>query len=360
MKDAEFLASATDVINHLEKEVRRVKPEESARWRALEIGCGSGRLLRPMSRHFLALEGVDLSGPVTLEQIADGSIGFLYSYDFFQHLSNRELFLNFLRASHRVLQPGGLARFEFTGVPDGQFSSREILELAHTYDFQVLALEGVSTPSMWTTWRKRASGWSQAVANTAPSTIRRITNASSFEPVAPSRGRFASICLRVENLPDDAGLNHLRVRIGNSQGNVTYIGSVDRTGVRPIYVDLPELEATGLLPVQLFWLEEPISAPATLRVIPPGPVIPRILYAPKRAPGRRIRMTLEEVARPYDLAVTIGGRPVEDLEKFCTDPRAQRYEVEFHIPEEIEPGLHDVTVAIGARKLPSWRVQVDG
>jgi SAM-dependent methyltransferase len=379
--DAEFLAAATVVINNLEKELRRVKAEERSRWRALEIGCGAGRLLRPMSRHFLEIHGVDVSEARVREargnlqdlpqvhlhvsddnglgEIAEESIDFVYSYDFFQQIRNREAAVNFLREAQRVLRPGGLARLEFAGGSAGQFSSRELLEFAHAHDFQVLALEGVATPSLWTTWRKRPAGHLNGTEGAAPAIIRRITNASSFEPVAPCRGRFASICLRVENLPRDAGLHDLRVTIGNSLGTITYIGPADRNGWQQIYADLPELEATGLLPVQLFRMEDPLSEAATLRVIPPGPAIPRILYAPKRAEGRMVSITLEEVARPYELEVTLGGRPVEDLEKICTDPRAQRYEVKFHLPEETGPGLHHVNIAVGRRKLAPWALEVN-
>jgi hypothetical protein len=218
---------------------------------------------------------------------------------------------------------------------------------------------------MWTTWRKQPAGWSArleqqvaALGNTLPVKIHKITNAYSFEPVAPCRGRFAVISIRVENLPADADLNHLRVTIGNSQGTVTAIGAVDRSGWQRIRVDLPELEATGLLPVQLFWLDRPLSEPATLRVIPPGPSIPRIVAAPQRVENRRVALTLEEIARPFDIEVRMGGHPVEDVEKICTDPRPQRYQVSFRLPEEIGPGLHHIKLNIGRRKLPPVPVEV--
>src|SRR5258708_15531090 len=59
--DAGFFATATEVINGLEWELRRAPRLERARWRALEIGCGPGRLMRPMSRHFAEIHGVDVS-----------------------------------------------------------------------------------------------------------------------------------------------------------------------------------------------------------------------------------------------------------------------------------------------------------
>jgi len=380
--DAEFFAVATDVVNGLEKELRRARPEERGRWRALEIGCGTGRLMRPMSRHFLEIHGVDLSDKLIgearenlrdvphahlhlsqgpgLADFADESLDFIYSHDFFAHVPSREAALDFLRESQRVLRPGGYARLEFAGGPGSPFSTQELLEFAQAHDFQVLALEGVSTPSLWTTWRKRPAGGPQESTAGAPATvIRRITNASSFEPVAPCRGRFASIALRVENLPPDAGLHHLRVMIGNSLGAVTYIGPPDRTGWQEVRVDLPELEATGLLPVQLFWLEQPLSAPTTLRVIPPGPLIPRVVLAPQRAEGRMAKVTIEEVARPYEIEISVGGRTLDDVEKVCTSPRTQRYDVQCLLPEEIGPGVHQLEIRIGRRKLGPLPIHVE-
>ena len=59
--DADFFATATEVINSLESELRRVPPPQRSAWKALEIGCGPGRLMRPMSRHFAEIHGVDVS-----------------------------------------------------------------------------------------------------------------------------------------------------------------------------------------------------------------------------------------------------------------------------------------------------------
>ncbi len=394
--DAEFLAAATGVINDLEAELRRLKTEERGSARALEIGCGSGRLMRPMSRHFLEIHGVDVSPEfiqeareslrdlpnarpqqirgTSLEDFADQSFDFVYSFDLFPHIPSQQLVVAFLREIHRVLRPGGLARLQFNGAAGSQsfdqwtgarFTQHELMDFAQAHDFQVLALDGVSTPSMWTTWRKQPAGWfagleekTAAWGDTLPVTIHKITNASSFEPVAPCRGRFAAISIRAENLPPDAGLNHLRATIGSSLGTITSIGAPDREGWQRIRVDLPELEATGLLPVQLLWLEQPISPPATLRVIPPGPPIPRVIMAPRRIENRIVRLTLEEIARPWEIEIWVEGQPVEDLEKTCSDPRPQRYQVNFRLPERVGPGLHHLKINIGHRKLPAVPIEV--
>jgi SAM-dependent methyltransferase len=403
--DEDFFATAAEVVNSLEWELRRVPAAERTGWQALEIGCGPGRLMKPMSRHFAAVHGVDVSDEMialareklkgienvfphatdgaSLSQFADDSFEYVYSYAVFQHIPTREVVYQYLNEIHRVMKAGGLARMQFNGLAatgysgsgDGdtwsgaRFSSSELLEFTAMRDFQMLALEGVGTQYMWTTWRKRDRGWFSAQQDATPEEtvrIRRITNAHSSEPVAPSRGRFASISIWVENLPPEAGLHQLRVTIGDSLGTVTYIGPADRTGLQQVTVILPELEATGLLPVELRWLGTRIAPPAVLRVIPPGPSVPRLasvtdgvnLVSDRRIETRNVKLTLEEIVRPYEIEVSVGGRTVDGLEYFCIDPRPQKFELNFRLPEDVGPGRHELVVRIGRRKLAPVPLEV--
>src|SRR6476646_10124230 len=61
-QDEEFFASAGDVVRLLEDELKRLPGNipPPAR-RGLEVGCGPGRLMRPMNRNFGELHGVDVS-----------------------------------------------------------------------------------------------------------------------------------------------------------------------------------------------------------------------------------------------------------------------------------------------------------
>src|SRR5260370_42704918 len=117
--DAGFFATATEVINGLEWELRRVPALERARWRALEIGCGPGRLMRPMSRHFAEIHGVDVSDEMialarqklrdipnahphatdgsSLARFENESFEFVYSYAVFQHIPSRDGVFEYLR-----------------------------------------------------------------------------------------------------------------------------------------------------------------------------------------------------------------------------------------------------------------------
>ncbi|HYK59128.1 MAG TPA: class I SAM-dependent methyltransferase [Bryobacteraceae bacterium] len=437
--DAGFFATASEVIRRLDAELRRFPSGETLRLNALEIGCGPGRLMRPMSRHFAEVHGVDVSDEMialaceklrdtpnafphvsngaSLEQFGDGSFGFVYSYAVFQHIPSREVVYQYLREIRRVLIPGGLAHLQFNGLPrdpisegsyntwtGARFSAEEILQFTRDNDFQMLALEGASTQYMWTTWRKRPMQ-QLALPAVPPAAVRRITNASSSEPVAPCRGRFASISLWVENLPEDAGLHDLQVFIGGSRGTVEHIGPPNRDGFQQVNVALPPMDATGLLPVELLWRDKRISPVATLRVIPPGPLVPRLqsvcdavnLVAENRIETRLVKMTLEEISRPEEIRASIDGRAVETsarvrhnrsltvaaqptlsgsqplteprpsgsgqtdelgLDYFCVDPRPQRYEVNFRLPEEIRSGIHTLEVSLGRRRIGGALLEV--
>ena len=59
--DQEFLSTAKDLVGELIAELKRLPDCDRKRRRALEIGCGPGRLLRPMSQYFGQIYGVDVS-----------------------------------------------------------------------------------------------------------------------------------------------------------------------------------------------------------------------------------------------------------------------------------------------------------
>ncbi len=402
-----FFATAAEVVKGLEWELRRIPFAQRGGCKALEIGCGPGRLIRPMSWHFAEIYGVDVSDEMialakdklrdianaqvyatdgaSLSQFEADSIDFLYSYAVFQHIPSREVVVQYFREIRRVLKPGGYARLQINGLPrrdeafdtwsGARFSAADILEFTRDNDLQMLALEGVLTQYMWTTWRKQERGWLDKQYDRqdldqvrSALRIRRITNANSSEPVAPCRGRFASISIWVENLPADAGLHHLRVLIGDAFGSITYIGPPDSAGLQQLNVLLPELESTGLLPVEIRWMEQPISEAARLRVIPPGPTVPRVfsltdgvnLVAKNRIETRSVKLTLEEISRPHEIEAAVSGVPVEGLEFFCIDPRPQRFELNFKLPEGIAPGDHVLQLKIGHRKLAPIPIEVVG
>lgn len=400
--EEEFFATAAEIVNSLDAELRRLPPGNWRSRRALEIGCGPGRLLKPMSRRFGEIHGVDVADEMIrlararlhaiphvhvhatngaeLSQFADSSFDFVYSYAVFQHIPDREVVMSYLHETRRVLKPGGLARFQLNGLPKSaktydtwagvRFAPEEIVEFTRSQNFQLLALEGTMTQYMWTSWIKREPGWRQAAARRAAlsssTRIRRITNAHSSEPVAPNRGRFGSISIWVENLPEDLDLSGLTISVGGSPARATYIGPRDPGGVQQINAVLAEGGATGLMPVELLWFGEPLCRPAVLRIIPAGPDVPRIasvsdgvnLMSGLRIETGTVKVTIEDVVRPEAFSATISGRPAEDVDAFCVDPLPRKYEINFLVPAGVEPGPHVLQMMLGRRRFAPVGIEV--
>lgn len=392
----EFFATGQEIVVSLERELARLAPGNPRARRALEIGCGPGRLLLPMSRHFGEIHGVDVSdemiararqnlAPVphahvhatngaSLAAFADSSFDFVYSYAVFQHIPSRDVVFEYMAETERILKPGGIARFQFNGLPQtarqydtwsgARISRTEVLDFAGSRGLQVLALEGIDTQYMWSTWRKPPLA---PDPSTGPVRIRRVTNAHSSEPVVPRRGRFAALSIWIENLRGDAGLPELEVRVDRAPGVVTYIGPANRTQLRQLTAILPPLAATGLLPVEIVWQGNPLCDPFAIRVTPPGPPIIRVvsvsdgvnLLAGRRIGTGVVKVTLEELERPDEFTASIGGLAVTDVDSFCTDPLPQRYELNFPVPAGVAAGGQWLEMRVGHRRLPPVALEID-
>jgi hypothetical protein len=283
--------------------------------------------------------------------------------------------LGYLRETHRVLKPGGLVRCQINGLPESaagydtwhgvRVSAAQIREFALANDFQLLALEGAGTQYMWVTLAKRPTGWHAGLPHRrgpARAAIRRLTNAFGTEPLATSRGRFAAISLWIEALPPECDLLHLEVSIGGLSANPFYIGPVESDGLSQVNVALPPGVESGLQSVQLKALGEPLCPPTTLRVVPPGPNVARVLAvsdAVDLLSGTTIRsgivkLVLEDVEGVAGFRASLDGRELSRFESFCIDPVPMRYEINVYLTSGPPPGRHRLEVGLGGRKLGSF------
>jgi len=400
--DAEFFATAADVVRGLRGELRHLRPPGRPlpkNLKALEIGCGPGRLMRPMSADFAEIHGTDVSdemirlaaeklrdipnahlhhtGQAGLSIFPDESFDFLYSYAVFQHIPSREVVFEYLTEARRLLKPGGILRCQINGLPettaryttwDGvRIPADDIAEFALRHDFQLFALENVSTQYLWTTWRKRPVGWRAALRPArAPATrIRIISNALTADPLVPASGPRAFAALRIESLPADCDLLNLQVTIDGRPGVLSYLGPPEWDGVVQLNVAIPAGTRTGLVPVEVFWLGDPLTS-AWMRVVPSGPVVPRLcacrdgenLMLGTRIVSGCIKLVMEETLRPDLFHATIDGLPVEHVQAFCTDPVEQRHEINFRLPKATGPGMHELRIHIGRRAFPPVTIEV--
>ena len=399
----EFLATAVRTAEGLADELERLPASINPRARrALEIGCGPGRLMRPMSSHFGEIHGVDISDEMVrlaqkrmhdiphahlhhtetsdLSMFADDSFDFVYSYAVFQHIPNREVVFQYFREIRRVLKIGGIARLQLNGLPESEapyntwhgvrISAEEVAGFVRENDFQLLALEGIATQYMWTTWSKRPLGWAADQEDNKPileeAFIRRITNTNSSEPLAPTRGRFASISLWMENLPDECDLNFLDIKIGGVKAFIFYFGPPKYNGLRQVNAYLPEGLKTGLQPVEVFWRGHQACPPATLRLVPPGPPVPRVatvtdavnLLSGSKIVTGSIKVVLEETEHPEEFQASLGSHPVSAPEICTTDPRMPEFAIIFKVPDNVGPGHHRLEMRLGHRRFAPMDIEV--
>ena len=271
--EAEFLATAADVVRELEKVLKRFPASQpSSARRALDIGCGPGRVVLPMSRHFGEIHGVDVSPemiaqarsrlreiPQAYVHVSSGSdlslfpadhFDFVYSYAVFQHIPSEHVVFSYLRETVRVLKPGGFAHLQINGLPktSGQYntwegariSADEIRAFTREHGVQLFSLTGIDTQYMWTTWRKPLA-----------CRIHSIANAFSSEQAVPATGRIACAALSIENLPSECDLNSVAALFDGVPGTVSSIGPQAQNDLTHVNAFLPPGVRTGLVPVRL-------------------------------------------------------------------------------------------------------------
>ncbi len=398
--DEEFFSTGKEIVVALEMDLKRLRGRDAA----LEIGCGPGRLMRPLSRHFGEIHGVDVSDQMIrlarerlrnapnahahhssgsdLARFPDEKFDYVYSYAVFQHIPSRDVVLQYLREARRVLKTGGILRCQINGLPPHarqydtwsgvRFSPSEILQFAADEDFQLLALEQIWTQYMWITARKRAAGWTASLAGRAAdlrageARIRNIGNASTGEAVAPAAGLFASLGVFVRGLPEECGIDHLNLTADGKPCRLTYIGEPEPDGAVQVNATLPEGLRTGIVPIELQWLGRPVCAPGWIRIVPPGPPAPRImeltdaidLLSGNRIASGLLKVTMREVTRPEEFRAAVSGRETALPEFFCVDPIVQKFEFNFRLPEGLAKGPHEVRARLGRREFAPLTIEV--
>jgi SAM-dependent methyltransferase len=384
--DDEFFATAADLIKGLVADFKRLPGREAA----LEIGCGPGRLMRPLSRYFGEIHGVDVSDAMIglarerLRDVANahphhgtgsdlalfpgGKFDFVYSYAVFQHIPSRDVVFQYLREAWRVLKPGGVLRCQLNGLPPHatrydtwsgvRITPDEIRAFAREQGFRLLALEEIWTQYMWITCCKPGG---PVAAPAGPPAIRNISNALTGEAVAPASGPMAALSLWMENVPSDTDLNNTRVTADGRECRLVYIGHPAADGITQVNVMLPEGLRTGLIPIEVTG-----GASGWVRVIPPGPAVPRItnvtdgvnLLSAHRVVSRTVKIAMRDVSHPECFRAALDGAPVAGVESFCTDQTKQTYEFNFRLHDAVAPGAHEVRIALGRREFAPVAIEV--
>ncbi len=133
-------ASVADVLSD-------IGPFLSSDATALEIGCGIGRILRPLAKRFRTVYGVDISPEMIrrakkrlsdlrnvrlwvnngedLRPLGAGQVDLAISYIVFQHIPDPAVIQKYIEDACRVLKPGGVFQFQVCGHPDTPEAAEE-------------------------------------------------------------------------------------------------------------------------------------------------------------------------------------------------------------------------------------------
>jgi SAM-dependent methyltransferase len=156
--------------------------KDPKRMKVLEIGCGTGRMTRSLAEVFSEVYAVDVSGEMIakakegladlgnahlfqnngadLQVLGEVQVDFAFSYIVFQHIPSREVIYNYVREVYRLLQPGGLFKFQVQGVPAAQgtdpdtwlgvhFSDEDAVKMAEACGFEPRYRHGAGSQYFW-------------------------------------------------------------------------------------------------------------------------------------------------------------------------------------------------------------------
>jgi ubiquinone/menaquinone biosynthesis C-methylase UbiE len=386
-----FHQSAADVIRELESELHRLDSlgEGLARRRALEIGCGPGRLMLPLSRHFDEIYGVDISDEMIriarerlqsvpkahllvnnggdLAPFENDYFSFVYSYIVFQHIPSKEIVFNYLREIQRVLVPGGITRFQVRGAPPSRASLKEsitwkgcvvldseIVDFAREARMELVGLTGEQTQYLWVTLRKPPRP-----------TLLAVTSTSSASTTIPQKGPAAAISLWIQNAPGGSDLTLLSAQIDGREVRGLYLSPIAADGRCQMNACLPADVPLGRVDVALAYHGQ-VMGPAHSITVERALLIPRVVGVvdaknvamEMRSDSGGIKVLIEEVEALDHLAFQLGGVEVKDVDITCTNRILDQYLFTFLVPPEVEEGSVSLSVYFRGRVVYEASVEI--
>jgi len=187
-----------------------------------------------------------------LGMFPDGKFDFVYSYAVFQHIPSRDIVFDYLREARRVLKPGGIMRCQINGLPPHarqydtwsgvRITPGEIREFAPPDRFSAAGagenLDAVHVGELSQAPPNCVAGGRPAARPRRAGEDRQRAHWGSGGALRRHHGgRF-----RVwgQNLPAEADLENLTVRVDGRICRLSYIGFPEPDGVSYVNAILPE------------------------------------------------------------------------------------------------------------------------
>jgi ubiquinone/menaquinone biosynthesis C-methylase UbiE len=366
--------------------------------RLLEIGCGVGRMTRPLAEIFGEVYATDVSGEmivrgqrrlrdcknvifsetngIDFHLFADRFFDIIFCAYVYQHVPTADVIRANLTDAYRVLKPGGVFKFQTNGVTNeifrglpkdtwmGEaFDEHAIRSLARELDAQMISISGAGSQYCWTVWRRRMMDADQAdVPLSSPVPIIDFT----------ARRRQSLVMAGLD--PNSADINNVIVQLGETSSiEPCYVGPIiDREApISYLRVDftIPATEPTGLRTISIRLKNGSKSPSILLEVTQPMAVVPSIVFITNgkdggldiesTGPKSRVRLFVEGItAWPNweQLEVLLGQMHIHP-DKIDFVPGNGLYMVEFTMPE-ISPETIPVALVLGDRRSASTNLLV--
>ncbi|HUP04532.1 MAG TPA: class I SAM-dependent methyltransferase [Bryobacteraceae bacterium] len=398
----EFFASGEEVLHNLTIDLVRLPEAPASSRRALEIGCGPGRLMRPMSAHFGEIHGVDISEEMAararenlrgipharvhvtsganLSPFPDEHFDYIYSFAVFQHIPDEAIVLNYLREARRTLKTGGVLCCQLRGAPPlptelrrypatwtgCYFTADSVAAFARETDFHLVALSGAGTHYMWTSWLKPSPRGPTDFSHTA---LKDVTPCDLVGPRITAGGAVwrEVFSLWIDGLPRSCHLGNLEVAIRETRLRGLYLSPIGESGGCQLNVRAPRDLPPGPAPVQLYCDGRPIAAPRTVEIGEAPPRAPRVIAvsdgldieSKRRIVMGGVKVSIEDLENPEEASFTVDGCPVEYGQFELVDSAASIYEFAFLLGRRTRLGNRLLRIRVSGRELPPIPIEIE-
>jgi hypothetical protein len=245
------------------------------------------------------------------------------------------------------------------------FTGEQMAAFAREHDFQLVALSGLETQYMWTTWLKPVPSGAPDFSRTV---FKAVTAAGNGEPRVPARGPAAAVSLWIEGLPHCCHLGNLEAAFHQAHARGCYLSPITESGGCQMNVRLPEGVRAGPAPVALYCDGRALGEPKSIEVMPPPPRAPKVISVSDgldieskyRVAMGGVKVTIEDVERPEDVSFTADGRPVEFGQFECKDPVTSTYEFAFLVSPKTRLGNRVLEVRLSGRDMPPIPIEIAG